>query len=73
VVLQQFIARGLYPALDAPVLQVNGALSQGGAIAVGDVLSLVASNAVYYTLDGSDPRQFGTGRRWGCCMGRRCR
>ena len=52
VVLDQFRAAGLYPAVAAPVFNRHG-----GAVAAGFIATLSApQGAVYYTLDGADPR-----------------
>lgn len=48
--------RGMYPALNAPVLSQNG-----GSVAQGFELGIGGSGTVYYTLDGSDPRLPGGG------------
>jgi hypothetical protein len=52
VVLAQLTAAGFYPALAAP------SLSQfGGSVPDGYLLAITApAGAIYYTLDGSDPR-----------------
>lgn len=60
VVLQQFKDIGLYPAVAAPVFS-----QQGGMYADGFNLAMSAANTIYYTLDGSDPREIGTGRAVG--------
>ena len=52
IVLKQFVAAGLYPDLASPVFN-----QQGGEIAKGFQLIVNAPGDVYYTLDGSDPRQ----------------
>ena len=58
ILLEQLKAAGLYPRTDAPVFYVNGSYQHGGHIASSDKLSMQAPNGkVYYTLDGSDPRQ----------------
>ncbi len=62
VVLQQF--RGsLYPVTDAPEFLVNQQRQHGGVVLEGDVLSVLNPNGnvgtIYYTMDGSDPRQVG--------------
>ncbi len=51
--------RGLYPEIDPPQLRIDGADQHGGAIASGAVLTMTADNegTIYYTLDGTDPRQ----------------
>jgi hypothetical protein len=56
VVLQQFRNIGVFPAIDAPTFN-----SYGGIFTNGFLLTLSAANAIYFTLDGSDPRQYGTG------------
>jgi len=57
IVLDQFRKADLYPAIDAPVFQVNGAVQHGGIIVSTDQVSISATaGTVYYTLDGSDPR-----------------
>ena len=52
IVMDQFVAAGLYPELAAPVFNQHG-----GEVAVGFELSVDAPGDVYYTLDGSDPRE----------------
>jgi hypothetical protein len=55
-ILQFFRTRGLFPSVDAPAFaQFGGAFSNGLNLAV------TAANPVYYTTDGSDPREYGTG------------
>ncbi len=54
-VLAQLRAANLYPAVSAPVFS-----QQGGFVTQGFNLSMTASNTIYYTLDGSDPRVYGT-------------
>jgi len=54
-VLAQLRAVGLYPQVSAPVFN-----QQGGYIAQGFSLTMTASNTIYYTLDGTDPRVYGT-------------
>lgn len=46
---------GLYPSIDAPDFNQHG-----GLFAKGFQLVMTAANAIYYTLDGSDPREYGT-------------
>ena len=51
--------RNLYPDLDPPVFQINGAAQHGGQVPPGAVLALVnpaGRGTIYYTLDGHDPR-----------------
>ncbi|MBN2473466.1 MAG: lamin tail domain-containing protein [Pirellulales bacterium] len=62
IVLQQFRNSGLYPNVSAPAFYVDGAYQHGGFVASGGRLTMpAAAGTVYYTLDGSDPRQFGGG------------
>jgi hypothetical protein len=52
-------ARSLYPDIDPPEFHINGTYQHGGPISSGDVLTMTNPNgrgAIYYTLDGSDPR-----------------
>jgi len=56
IVLNQFRTRGLYPQVAAPVFHVNGSYQHGGHVASTDALSMTGSGAIWYTLDGSDPR-----------------
>jgi len=49
----------LYPDTAAPVFHINGTYQHGGVIDSGDLLSVLnpgQSGAIWYTLDGSDPR-----------------
>ena len=54
--LQFFRIRGLFPTNDAPVFA-----QFGGAFSNSLSLAMTAGQPIYYTLDGSDPRQYGTG------------
>ncbi len=57
VVLDQLRTAGYFPALAAPALAQDG-----GQVPVGYTLTLTHTNAagaIFYTLDGSDPRQVG--------------
>ena len=51
-----FMDRALYPNMNAPEFSVSGGVFTNS-------LSLVVSaeNPIYYTVDGSDPREYGTG------------
>ena len=51
----------LFPGIDAPNFFVDGVLQSGGEIAAGDSLSFDAQDAIYYTVDGTDPRLVGGG------------
>ena len=55
IVLAQLRAQGLYPSNTAPVFNQHG-----GRVAPGFALTMSATNAVYYTTNGSDPRLYGT-------------
>ncbi len=58
VVIAQMRAAGVFPLIDAPVFHINGAPQHGGNVLSTDVFSMSASSGtLYYTLDGSDPRQ----------------
>ncbi len=63
-VLRDYRNAGLYPSLDPPVFRINDQESPGEIVTRGDRLHLVptqANGTIYYTLDGSDPRQYWTG------------
>jgi hypothetical protein len=50
--------------LDAPVFRINGGYQHGGYVSAGDVLTMDNPNGygtIYYTIDGSDPREPVTG------------
>ena len=55
-VINQFKSRGWYPSLGAPRCNTSNA-----TVPLDFVASLVASNVIYYTLDGTDPRLPGGG------------
>ncbi|MDP4642817.1 MAG: lamin tail domain-containing protein [Opitutales bacterium] len=54
IVLGQIQAKGWYPTVAAPEFNQHG-----GSIASGFSLSISGSGTVYYTTDGSDPREVG--------------
>jgi len=54
IVLNQLRTRGLFPAVAAPVFNQHG-----GAALPGFALTMTGSGALYYTLDGTDPRLWG--------------
>ncbi len=55
ILLEQLLAQGWYPAVDAPVFSRHG-----GSFGAGFTLGMSGTNEVYYTLDGSDPIDSGT-------------
>ena len=55
-VLSQYQSLGLYPSLAAPEFSVHGCM-----FTTSMTVALSGPAAIYYTLDGSDPRVFGTG------------
>jgi len=58
IVLNQLKNAGLYPSTAAPAFRANGQPQHGGVVALNSLLTMDAGGAnVYYTLDGSDPRQ----------------
>jgi hypothetical protein len=54
-VLNHFRNQGLFPLTDAPAFSPHG----GQVAADTPVTMTTAADAIYYTLDGSDPRRFG--------------
>ena len=56
IFMGQLTTAGLYPLVSAPRFNQHG-----GTVARGFPLTMTASNTIYFTLDGSDPRVFGTG------------
>ncbi len=64
VVVNQLKNKGWYPNIVAPVFSQHG-----GSFGKGFTLSMSASNPIYYTLDGSDPREPGTGQAVGVLYG----
>jgi hypothetical protein len=62
IVLHQLRGQGLFPAASAsaPEFEINGVPLHGGRITSGDLLGFSAvAGSVYYTTDGTDPRQPG--------------
>ncbi|MHC4642137.1 MAG: lamin tail domain-containing protein, partial [Planctomycetota bacterium] len=61
ILLDQLQSRNLYPPdTNAPVFYINGEYQHGGQVIASDELSMDNTNAsgnIYYTLNGSDPRQ----------------
>jgi hypothetical protein len=60
IVLGQLKSAGLFPAVDAPVVLVNGSVATSDTLYKGDRISLTATTGttIYYTLDGTDPVQY---------------
>jgi hypothetical protein len=58
IVLGQLRDAGLYPMIDPPAFQVDGAPQHGGVIPPSGLLTMTAAAGatVYYTTDGTDPR-----------------
>jgi hypothetical protein len=60
IVINQMRSVNNFPPLDAPVFNINGSYQHGGEVSTGDQLTMDNPNPsgdIYYTLDGSDPRQ----------------
>ena len=58
IVLRQLKSAGLYPDVDAPTFYINREYQHGGHVNQPANLTMDSpSGTVYYTLDGSDPRQ----------------
>jgi hypothetical protein len=55
-ILNEYQARGLYPPLAAPEFSQHG-----GGFSNSANISISGPTTIYYTIDGSDPRQPGTG------------
>jgi len=57
IVLNQFRSASLYPNVEAPAFYINSNYQHGGHVTSADSPSMSSSGAaMYYTLDGSDPR-----------------
>jgi len=54
--LEQYELIDLYPATVAPVFDAHG-----GVFTNSITLTMTAGDSVYYTLDGTDPREYGSG------------
>jgi len=64
IVLDQFRGRGWYPGVEAPVFSRHGGSFDGSLS-----LTMTGAGQIYYTLDGSDPRELGTGSAIGTPYG----
>ena len=51
------LGTSLFPTTPPPVFKINGVEQYGGSIAMGSSLTMTGSAFMYYTLDGSDPRE----------------
>jgi len=63
VAFAQISADGLFPNVDAPTFEIDGAMHFGGNVNAGAQLSILNPNSplvgvIYYTIDGSDPHNF---------------
>ena len=59
-----YYSPALYPAIEPPVFTVNSVVISGGAVSIPCNFDMVNNNGVgdiYYTLDGTDPREYWTG------------
>jgi hypothetical protein len=56
VFIDQYKALGLYPDLEPPTFSVHG-----GTFSNSTTVTISGPTNVYYTTDGSDPREYGTG------------
>jgi hypothetical protein len=59
VVVEQLRQAGLYPNMEAPVIEIDGAEQYGGPTRTGASLAIGNPNnegTIYYTTDGCDPR-----------------
>ena len=69
-VLGQLRDAGWYPSIDAPEYKVNGSFQHGGYVSPTDLISITSSSGtIYYTTDGSDPREPLTGNAVGTPYG----
>lgn len=56
ILIGRLLSRQLYTTIDPPVFSIDGSPQNGGLISAGSSLSMSGSGVIYYTLDGSDPR-----------------
>ena len=56
ILLDRLLSRQLFTSVDPPVYSIDGSPQHGGSISVGSSLTMAAAGPIYYTLDGSDPR-----------------
>ena len=57
--LSDYRSAGLFPSFDAPEFLIDGEFQNGGQIESGDLLTVTATETIYYTTDGTDPRSVG--------------
>ncbi|MEJ2704791.1 MAG: CotH kinase family protein, partial [Sedimentisphaerales bacterium] len=58
IVLNQLKSRGWYPSVEAPAFHLNSSYLHGRPISTRDPVSMTSpTGTIWYTLDGSDPRQ----------------
>ena len=55
-VLNYLKSANLYPSISAPVFRINGSNQHGGHVEINDQLTMTSSGAMWYSLDGADPR-----------------
>ena len=61
ILINQLRDAGMFPQVDAPVLNINNNLITDGIITKGDILSMNSSSGmIYYTTDGKDPAKWST-------------
>jgi len=64
IILAAFASELGFSSLDAPVFNINASYQHGGYISDGDTVTMDNPNGtgtIYYTVDGSDPREGGGG------------
>jgi hypothetical protein len=60
ILIQQLRAAGMFPAIEAPSYLINDSPIKTNTIQPGDILKMTASESIFYTMDGSDPKEGGT-------------
>jgi hypothetical protein len=64
IIFGQYATEGLLGPFGAPVFNINGSYKHGGYVSTSDTFTITDScstAAIYYTLDGNDPRTPFTG------------
>ena len=59
--LDRMRADGLFPDTQAPAFVIDGLAQHGGDVSIGSQLALDGEGDIYFTMDGSDPRETGGG------------